>query len=63
MGYVFAAYLIIWLCLFGFLGWIALRLRGAGAELAAVEELVREHEAGGPAPTSPAPADGGPRRG
>ena len=55
MGYVFAAYLIIWLCLFGYLGWIALRLRGAGAELAAVEDLVREHEAGGGADRSARP--------
>jgi CcmD family protein len=44
MGYLVAAYAIIWLGVFGYLGWIALRLRGARAELAVVEELVREQE-------------------
>ena len=29
----------------GYLGWLALRLRGARAELAAVSELVRESSA------------------
>ena len=42
MGFVVAAYAIIWLVVFGYLGWIALRLRGAASELAVVEEQVRE---------------------
>jgi CcmD family protein len=42
MGFVVATYAIIWLVVFGYLGWIALRLRGAESELAAVEEQVRE---------------------
>ena len=33
MGYLVAAYAIIWLGVFGYLGWIALRLRGARAEM------------------------------
>ncbi len=44
MGFVVAAYAIIWLVVFGYLGWIALRLRGAQSELAAVEEQLRERE-------------------
>ncbi|GAC1447038.1 MAG: hypothetical protein PVSMB4_01120 [Ktedonobacterales bacterium] len=44
MGYLVAAYAIIWLGLLAYVGWIILRLRGARAELAAVQELVREHE-------------------
>jgi CcmD family protein len=44
MGYVVAAYAIIWLGLCAYVGWIILRLRGVRAELAAVQELVREHE-------------------
>jgi CcmD family protein len=44
MGYVVATYAIIWLVVFGYLGWIALRLRGARSELAAVEEQLRERE-------------------
>jgi CcmD family protein len=44
MGYLVAVYAVAWLGVFGYLGWIALRLRGARAELAAVEELVRERQ-------------------
>lgn len=44
MGYAVAAFIIVWLALFGYLGWIALRLRGARLELAAAEELARERE-------------------
>ena len=44
MGYAVAAFIIVWLALFGYLGWIALRLRGARLELAAAEELSRERE-------------------
>jgi len=42
MGYLVAAFSIVWLALFGYLGWIALRLRGARAELSSVRELVDE---------------------
>lgn len=44
MGYLVAAYAIIWLGLFAYIGWIILRLRGARAELAAVQEVMRERE-------------------
>ncbi len=44
MGYLVAAYAVAWLGIFAYLGWIGLRLRGARADLAAVEDLVREHE-------------------
>ncbi len=44
MGYLVAAYAVAWLGIFVYVGWIALRLRGARAELAAVEDLVRERE-------------------
>jgi CcmD family protein len=47
MGYVVATYAIIWLVVFGYLGWIALRLRGAQSELATLEEQVRERERAG----------------
>jgi CcmD family protein len=38
------AYAIIWLGLLGYLGWLALRLRGVRTELDAVRELVDERE-------------------
>jgi CcmD family protein len=44
MGFVVATYAIIWLVVFGYLGWIALRLRGTSSELAAVEEQLRERD-------------------
>lgn len=44
MGYAVAAFIIVWLALFGYLGWIALRLRGARLELALAEDLARERE-------------------
>jgi CcmD family protein len=44
MGYLVAAYAVAWLGIFAYVGWLALRLRGARAELAAVEDLVRERE-------------------
>ncbi|HEV2236003.1 MAG TPA: CcmD family protein [Ktedonobacterales bacterium] len=44
MGFVVATYAIIWLVVFGYLGWIALRLRGAQSELGAVEEQLRERD-------------------
>ncbi len=44
MNYLIAAYGIIWLGLFAYLAFIALRIRGVRTELAAVEELVREQQ-------------------
>jgi CcmD family protein len=44
VGYVVATYAIIWLVVFGYLGWIALRLRGAASELAAMEERLSERD-------------------
>jgi hypothetical protein len=42
--YVLAAYIIAWLAICVYLVILALRMRGARLELAAVEELVREHQ-------------------
>jgi CcmD family protein len=47
MGYEVAAYTIVWVGIISYLSWIALRLRGTRMELAAIEELVREHEQAG----------------
>jgi hypothetical protein len=44
MGYAVAAFIIVWLAMFVYLGWIALRLRGARLELAVAKELVRERD-------------------
>jgi CcmD family protein len=38
------AYAIAWIGLFAYLAFIAMRMRGVRTELAAVEELVREHQ-------------------
>jgi CcmD family protein len=38
------AYAIAWIGLFAYLAFIAMRIRGVRTELAAVEELVREHQ-------------------
>jgi len=43
VSYLVAAYAIVWLGLFAYLAFIVLRIRGVRIELAAVEELVREH--------------------
>ena len=42
--YLVAAYIIVWVGLLLYLGFIALRMRGVRTELAAVEELVREQQ-------------------
>lgn len=42
MGYVVAAYAVAWAGIFGYLGWVALRLRGASAELAAIKDTLRD---------------------
>ncbi|GER82797.1 MAG: CcmD family protein [Thermogemmatispora sp.] len=45
MVYMVIAYALVWAGLFAYLAFIALRIRAVRTELAAVEELVREHEA------------------
>ncbi|HEX7734478.1 MAG TPA: CcmD family protein [Ktedonobacteraceae bacterium] len=40
--FLVAAYIIVWVGLLIYLGFIALRVRGVRTELAAVEELVHE---------------------
>jgi CcmD family protein len=45
MGYVVAAYAVAWVGIFGYVAWVALRLRGASAELAALEERIRDTSA------------------
>jgi CcmD family protein len=42
--YLVSAYAIVWLGLFAYLAFLAMRLRGVQTELAAVEELVRESQ-------------------
>jgi CcmD family protein len=42
--YLVAAYIVIWIGLLLYLGFIVLRMRGVRTELAAVEELVREQQ-------------------
>jgi CcmD family protein len=50
MNYLVAAYAVVWLGLFIYLALIMLRIRGVRTELAAIEELVHEHDdnRGGP---------------
>jgi CcmD family protein len=43
VSYLVAAYAVVWLGLFAYLVFVVLRIRGVRTELAAVEELVREH--------------------
>ena len=40
--FLVAAYIIVWIGLLVYLGFLALRIRGVRTELAAVQELVRE---------------------
>ncbi len=47
MGYVVAAYAVAWVGIFGYLGWVALRLRGASAELIALREQLSEERGQG----------------
>lgn len=42
--YLVITYIIMWVGVLAYLGWIALRMRGVRTELEAVRELVREHE-------------------
>lgn len=50
LSYLVITYGIIWLALLGYLGWIALRIRGVHTELETVRELVEERDR----PASPA---------
>jgi CcmD family protein len=43
VSYLVAAYAVVWLGLFAYLAFVVLRIRGVRTELAAVEELAREH--------------------
>ncbi|WIG57424.1 MAG: hypothetical protein OJF49_000168 [Ktedonobacterales bacterium] len=43
-GFLIAAYLIVWLGLLGYLGWVTLRMRGVQADLQAVRELVEQRD-------------------
>ena len=42
--YLVIAYIIMWVGVLAYLGWIALRMRGVRTELETVRELVRERE-------------------
>jgi hypothetical protein len=43
-SYLIAFYAIAWIGLFAYLAVVMFRIRGVRTELAAVEELVREHQ-------------------
>lgn len=43
-GFLIVAYLIVWLGLLGYLGWVTLRMRGVQADLQSVRELVEQRE-------------------
>jgi CcmD family protein len=45
-GFVIAAFTVVWVGIIGYLGWIALRIRGARLELETTRALVEEREAG-----------------
>jgi CcmD family protein len=49
--YLIIAYAVIWIGFFGYLGWIALRLRGLRTELETVRELVDDRDRDGSAGT------------
>jgi CcmD family protein len=42
--FLVAAYIVVWVGLLVYLGFVALRMRGVRTELAAIEELVRERQ-------------------
>ena len=42
--YLVAAYVIIWVALLAYVGWLALRIRGVRTDLQTVRELVEERE-------------------
>jgi hypothetical protein len=51
VGFLVATYVIVWVVLLAYVGWIALRLRGVRTDVEAVRELLeeREHPAAPPA--------------
>ncbi len=42
--YLIAAYIVVWVGLLLYLGFLGLRMRGVRTELAAIEELVHEQQ-------------------
>lgn len=44
LSYLIVAYAVVWLALLGYIGWVALRMRGVHTEVETVRELVRERE-------------------
>jgi CcmD family protein len=46
-GFLIAAYIVVWLGFFAYLGWLALRMRGVRTELETVRALVDEHDRAG----------------
>jgi CcmD family protein len=44
LGYLVAAYAVVWVGLFFYLAVVMLRIRGVRTELAAIEQLVREQQ-------------------
>jgi len=45
MGYLIAAFSVVWVGLIAYLGWIALRIRGVRLELETTRALVEQREA------------------
>jgi hypothetical protein len=45
MGYLIAAFSLVWVGIIVYLGWIALRVRGVRLELETTRALVEEREA------------------
>jgi CcmD family protein len=45
MGYLIAAFSVVWIGILAYLGWIALRIRGVRLELETTRALVEEREA------------------
>jgi CcmD family protein len=43
-SYLVAAYIVVWVGLLLYVGFLALRMRGVRTELVAIEELVREQQ-------------------
>jgi len=43
-SYLVAAYIVVWVGLLLYMGFLALRMRGVRTELVAIEELVREQQ-------------------
>lgn len=44
VAFLVITYAIVWLALLGYLGWVALRIRGVQTELETVRELVEERD-------------------